>query len=46
MHFERRFAFKNAQNYIFSRKPEKIIGLTSKFSKGRGTLTQVFFTWP
>ena len=31
MHFERHFAFQNAQNYIFSRKPEQFRGFTSKF---------------
>ena len=31
MHFERHFAFQNACNYIFSRKPEKILSFTRKF---------------
>ena len=31
MHFERHFAFQNAYNYIFSRKPEKMLVFTSKF---------------
>ena len=26
MHFKRHFAFQNAHNYIFIRKPEKILG--------------------
>ena len=47
MHFERHFAFQNAQNYIFSRKPEK----RSTFHKK--TLVELvypkhryFFIWP
>ena len=38
MHFERHFAFQNATNYIFSRKPGKILGFTSKSRWGRVTL--------
>ena len=46
MHFERHFAFKFIKLYIFfSRKPEQIIGFTSKFMVGF-PLTQVCFIWP
>ena len=45
MHFERHFAFQNAYNYIFSRKPEKILGFTSKFRQGRVTLNTGIFVF-
>ena len=38
MHFKRHFAFQNAYDYIFSRKPEKNLDFTSKFRYGRVTL--------
>ena len=32
MHFERHFAFQNALRlYLFAKKPEKVLGFTSKF---------------
>ena len=36
MHFERHYAFQNALNHIFSRKPEKNLGFTSTFPVGLG----------
>ena len=39
MHFESHFAFQNSKNYIiFLRKPEEILGFTSKFRLGQGCI--------
>ena len=44
MHFDRHFACQNAYNYIFSRKPEKVLGSPVNLCKVVLPLTQVFLS--